>query len=117
MAIARIHVVARGGYPSQLALVLADGPQARDDLVPLGDLILDHVMAGRGIPEHPERLLQAVATGETRERWWVVVGVVVRHELVHGIFVPAVDLGVEATNQRLVLVCRRHDGLLCRSFE
>jgi hypothetical protein len=46
--------------------------QASDDLVSLGDLVLDLVAPGRRFPEQPEGLLQSLTTRRKRKRWRAV---------------------------------------------
>jgi hypothetical protein len=49
-----LDLAAGGGDPGKVAFVYAVGGEPADDLVAFGDLILDFMLAGRGVPEHAE---------------------------------------------------------------
>jgi len=49
-----LDLAAGGGAPGKVSSVYAVGSEPGDDLVAFGDLILDFMPAGRGVPEHAE---------------------------------------------------------------
>src|SRR5215471_390967 len=89
----------------QVAFVLSNRREARHDLVPFGNLLVDAVIPWSRIPEYPECLLQPFASRCQARKWWrVVVEVILSHELIHGIEIAFVDLFVKPAHEHLIFL-------------
>jgi hypothetical protein len=68
---------ARSGNPKVVTGVLAGSSGAADDTVAFGNLVDDHVLAGRGLAEELRRLLHPITVGPY-PRWQTSVTCEVR---------------------------------------
>lgn len=94
--------------PGELSVVLAVRREPGDNLVALGELVLDLVTTRRRVPEDLERLLQPIPTfAQPKEGWRVVVEIVLGDEPIHRVEIAGVNGRVELANQGLVCLLQR----------
>src|SRR4051812_45508591 len=97
------QITARSGGTGEVAIVLSPGGEACHHLISFRDLILDAVVAGSGLPENFESLLQPFPTGtQTRKGGRIVVDVIFGYQFIHGVQASFVNLFVECAYESLV---------------